>query len=208
MYQRTSNPHKFQRRWLGFPPQSARNYSMASAVAVDPSSADSYVVAGRCGGLWLTDDVDDMRPTIWHVTPTSIACNLLPLLHASPAVPEETKFGSASAISADSKYIVGSCGVRDSEGNFRSDAVIWGRGSSALSIREILINAGIASLSNVILDDATGISSDGRLVCGYGHDDEWNYFGWVALLPAIPQDPFDWKTVPRKLPNFPIHPLF
>jgi uncharacterized membrane protein len=213
VYQMRAGSRTYRRRWLGFPQGSARDYSIASAVAVDPTAPDTLVVAGRCGGVWLDDipnpgdrHVFDMRPARWRVTGTTITAEMLPLLQASPAVPQETQFGAATAISADARFIVGSCGTRDDEDNFRSDAAIWGRGSSALSIRELLMDAGITSLADVILDAATGISADGQYVCGYGHTADYAYFAWVARLPPLPMRDFDWSDIPRKLPNWPIDP--
>ncbi len=56
-------------------------------------------------------------------------------------------------------------------------------------------------MADLVLNDVTGISGDGSIVCGYGHDTKGDYFAWVARLPAMPHELFDWTKVPRKPPN-------
>lgn len=196
------------RTWLGFPPGSIRKHSVAYGISSDSSSAAGYVIVGASGGTGHANTPNagdnharDRRPTKWTVSVGVVTAQALPQLWG-------TTNGSAFAVSRGGQFVVGSCASDDFS---LSEAVIWGwNGSAASSVRSILWNAGVTIDPGLTLWAATGISADGRTVCGLAFDQDYNEVGWVARLPPpLPPAPaHDLKTLERKFPNFPVNPLY
>jgi len=188
LYEDTGGSPQFTRRLLGFPAGIARKYSQALAVVTFPGTTNSYLVVGSSGGT--AEHSTDIKPSVWHVTPTNIASNQIPLLKASAFVEADTQAGVVDAVSEDCTAVVGMCSAVDAGGGFVSYATIWRDSTGvfafprAQSIQEILINAGVPDLQDVTLYSATGISKDGRVVCGQGLDEDGLLFAWVARLPS------------------------
>jgi uncharacterized membrane protein len=203
LFKRNLGNNTLVRTWLGVPAGSTRHFSRALGIGSDSANPKGLTIAGDCGGNWLTDDVQYRRPATWQVKAGVVNSVQLPLLKSSWSVPVDTEFGSASAVSKKGDLIGGFCGTLD----FQSTAVLWQWGPEPRSVREILMDAGVPNLENLTLWSVVAISEDGRIVSGNGWDDA-NYFGWVARLPPRPSSRFDWKKVPRKLPNLRVNPLY
>jgi probable HAF family extracellular repeat protein len=86
----------------------------------------------------------------------------------------------ANAVSADGSIIVG----QGKSGTGFYDAVIWDAQHGMRSLREVLISEiGLgASLDDWHLDNATGISADGRTIVGEGRGPS-GLEAWIAYLP-------------------------
>ena len=50
-------------------------------------------------------------------------------------------------------------------------------------IREVLLAAKDKSVEEWTLIDATGVSKDGKWICGDGTNENGDLFGWVARMP-------------------------
>ncbi len=86
---------------------------------------------------------------------------------------------TAAGVSADGRVIVG-YGSDDTG----VDAFVWTAEAGMRSIKQVLIEAGLgAAVEGWSLGEATGISADGRRVCGFGFDPSGLVRAWVAELP-------------------------
>lgn len=85
--------------------------------------------------------------------------------------------GKASGISDDSRTIVGYSSASNS-------AQIWLNGSvSSTSLQNFLLDNGVSNLSGWTLQNAIGISADGRTIVGVGTDPSGHTEGWIATVP-------------------------
>jgi probable HAF family extracellular repeat protein len=136
---------------LGFLP--GGNYSMARAV-----SADGRVIVGQSNsstGWYAVRWVDGI---------------IEPLIH-----PKGANGSEAIGVSADGSIIVGT--YYPTYGNPTREPFIWTEKEGMQSLRYILAAKYGIALPGVQLEDATGISDDGRTIIGYG-----GVAGFMAII--------------------------
>jgi probable HAF family extracellular repeat protein len=66
------------------------------------------------------------------------------------------------------------------------EAFVWRQGQGMLSIRDALINGGI-NMTGWTLQQATGVSGDGRFITGFGINPSGDAEGWWVELPPVPE---------------------
>jgi probable HAF family extracellular repeat protein len=87
-------------------------------------------------------------------------------------------FGSASAVSGDGSVVVG----YDRVAGVGQVAFIWDPVHGMRDLHQVLTDLGI-DLTGWGLAEATGISSDGRTIVGYGASPNGQREAWIAFLP-------------------------
>ncbi len=92
---------------------------------------------------------------------------------------------SAAAVSDDGQVVVGG-GTKSGSVNV---ATIWTAQSGMRSIKEVLLERGVAAVQNWDLTDGTGVSGDGTRMTGFGRNPSGQFEAWLAVLPrACPGD--------------------
>lgn len=90
--------------------------------------------------------------------------------------------GFATAVSANGRTVVGSCSYTLGE-DFFPDTFVWEDGEGVSLLQPRLLALGETGAAGWNLISATGISDDGRTICGYGTNPQGDYRCWVAVLP-------------------------
>jgi hypothetical protein len=96
-----------------------------------------------------------------------------------------TFYSIALGVSGDGSVVVGKGADASGRGAF-----IWSAATGMKSLRDVLINEhGLgAALAGWTLDEATGISSDGLVIAGYGCNPQGLTEAWVVnLRPPVPE---------------------
>ncbi len=88
--------------------------------------------------------------------------------------------GDALAVSADGSVVVG---ISDPPTTF-GGAFLWTAESGMIDLKAHLVSLGATGLEGWQLDAATGISGDGRVIVGYGHNPAGQIEAWRAVIPA------------------------
>ena len=94
-------------------------------------------------------------------------------------LPGGFNFSTATDCSADGSVVVGR-----SSGPLGTLACVW-RPGTGLEIVETLLKDSGLNLEGWSLTSATGVSADGRIVCGTGINPEGHDEGWIATLPSV-----------------------
>jgi probable HAF family extracellular repeat protein len=139
-----------------------RSYSYASAV-----SDDGAVVVGNSGS---TEGGQAFR---WTAGGGMVGLGDLP---------GGDFFSWANDVSADGSVVVGR-----SKTGFDDEAFIWDAAHGIRRVQDALEAAGL-DLTGWTLEDATGVSADGRTVVGNGTNPEGSSEAWVAVFDAAPQN--------------------
>jgi probable HAF family extracellular repeat protein len=87
---------------------------------------------------------------------------------------------SASAVSADGNVVVGMGSGVDADSN--GEAFVWFPARGMLDLRKYLLAHGVAEMQAWRLSDATGVSDDGRTLCGLGVDPQGLRAAWIAHI--------------------------
>lgn len=87
------------------------------------------------------------------------------------------------ACSADGNTIVGSNGNGFLGTPYR--AFVWRPGLGLTDLRTLLVSMGAPQAAGWVLSGATGISADGRTICGVGYDPNFVFQSWIATLPEL-----------------------
>lgn len=154
-----SNPEAFS--WngsmigLGFLP----NYTRS--LALDASIDGSVILGTSSSGTG-----PDARVCTWTGGNPPVDLGLLPGC---------TQVANVFAISADGSTVVGVCG---------SVAGIWDANGPRI-LKDVLENEYGLDLTGWDLWNASGISADGRAICGFGRDPNGQNQAWVVNLPDI-----------------------
>lgn len=122
-------------------------------------SADGSVVVGLSAGQSFR----------W--TPTGGMASLGALPNAS--------YSEAFAVSADGSVIVGTA----LDANNENQAYIWTANSGMQSLRDVLVSDYGFDLTGWSLNDALGVSADGRTIVGQGLNPDEQPESWIAVLP-------------------------
>jgi probable HAF family extracellular repeat protein len=99
-------------------------------------------------------------------------------------IPRDNTLGgtdSAFAASADGSVVVGLMALDQNGGDF-GHAFIWDAQHGTRFLIDVLADLGFHP--QWVLNAATGISADGRVICGYGFDPLGEQAGWVIHLPG------------------------
>jgi uncharacterized membrane protein len=143
----------------------ATSISADGAIVVGRSKSDFNVIVNG-----VTNQFEAFR---WTETTGMVGLGALPV---SPGIVMQSE---ALAISPDGHYIVGDARLGDN-----TEAVYWRDGQSAKTVRSLLESAGLqSSLAGWTLFSATGVSTNGRTIVGYGLDPAGKLEGWVAIVP-------------------------
>ena len=86
-------------------------------------------------------------------------------------------FSSATGVSADGAVVVGS-----SSGANGTEAFVWSSTLGMVSLKDYLIAHGVGGLTDWTLNQANGISGDGRTIFGYGTNPSGNVEAWTATV--------------------------
>lgn len=92
-------------------------------------------------------------------------------------------FSVALAASHDGSVIVGRGA---SESGF--EAFIWSEPTGILNLREVLIAQGVSNLDGWTLEQAEGLSANGRVIVGWGRNPQGFSEAWLIDLDAQPND--------------------
>jgi len=87
----------------------------------------------------------------------------------------------ALAASGDGSVIVGKSGAGDPATTGHEYAFIWNETSHMRDLRAVLASAGV-NLTGWTLTEATGVSSNGRVIVGKGVNPQGLQEGWIANL--------------------------
>jgi probable HAF family extracellular repeat protein len=91
-------------------------------------------------------------------------------------------FSQANAVSADGSVVVGQATSGNAPQTGGLEAFVWTHRTGMRSVRDVLAAANV-DMSGWVLTSATGVSSDGRIVAGFGEHDGRGE-AWIATLPA------------------------
>ena len=100
---------------------------------------------------------------LWHVTSNGWVTKIIDI-----GLLDGYKSGVATGVSNDGRRVVGFCGRVGPSGDYEYDAFLWEPGKGLRSLRKLVRQPGAPVLVGWKYLAATGISSDGRYVCGYG----------------------------------------
>jgi hypothetical protein len=75
------------------------------------------------------------------------------------------------------------------------EAFFWSVGNGMQNLRELLESAGAAGVTGWTLTKATGISSDGRTIVGYGISPQGHEEAWMATIPLPEPDSLSLLTL-------------
>jgi len=86
---------------------------------------------------------------------------------------------TASGVSADGNVVVG---VGSGAADFNGEAFVWFPGTGMLNLRQYLLANGVGAVQGWRLVDASGISADGRTICGTGVNPQGQGEAWLARI--------------------------
>jgi len=138
--------------------------SMANGI-----SADGLVVVG-VGRVFTSINVDE--PFRWTAADGMLGLGFLDA---------GTTSGAAKAVSADGSVVVGRSGGIEGIGG--GEAFVWDATHGMRSIQDILTTDLGFDLTGWTLEEATGVSADGRTIVGNGINPNGNSEAWVAVVP-------------------------
>jgi uncharacterized membrane protein len=161
-----SHDGDWQARWLGALPH-AELFSQAIGLTRDTGR----FVVGFSG-----DPSIQSTPVRWKLRRDQ------PSQIEALGLPTGFQNGSATAISSSGRRVVGSCN-RTSGDDFIPDTFVWDEGHGTSLLQDRLIALGLTNVIGWTLTWPTGISDDGRTICGYGTNPQGIERTWVALLP-------------------------
>lgn len=174
------------RLWLGF--LGDPKYSRANAL-----SPDGRIVVGTSAIGFIPGDAQGSKgvlehPVRWQVLPS--APSAVTYTEDLGVLPGHNT-GGAHAVSDDGNVVVGQCSSMslDASGELSIDALdcfVWDPANRMRSIRSVLDALGETRHHGWTLYDATGVSADGRWVCGNAyHDETFEFAAWVADIVAV-----------------------
>jgi probable HAF family extracellular repeat protein len=88
--------------------------------------------------------------------------------------------GEAFGVSADGGVIVGDSNTASGFGG----AFVWMRETGMVDLRSYLLSRGVADVAGWQLEDAVGVSGDGRVIVGYGRNPAGSFEAYMAVIPS------------------------
>lgn len=140
-------------------------YSFASDI-----SGDGLVVVGSSKSRFADRTSQELEAFRW--TRDDGLVNL-------SGLPDGLRYSRAQGVSADGSIVVGLMSSSETS----QDAFIWDDLHGMRVLEDVLTDQYGLDLTGWRLDEATGISDDGRVIVGNGKNPRGNMDGWVAVIP-------------------------
>jgi probable HAF family extracellular repeat protein len=176
----------------GDPPYScARAASRDGLTVCGTSSTDS---SGDCAAFRWAAETGMLELSAWNCIAASAAGSVIvgnePTWYGAAAfrwteegttwlgdLPGGGQYSEACDVSADGSVVVG-----QGESSAGREAFIWDATNGMRSIRQLLLDLGVADVQPWTLDFATAVSGDATVVAGCGHDSAGRTQAWLARL--------------------------